>query len=95
MIRLFLLPLLALGIAVGVLIFAPLAVVLDVSAFAAAGSTGRAANGTMLDGRLEGITANGTSYGDAAARLLPSISSAARCGSLSTGQDPAGAGRGR
>lgn len=71
MIRLFLLPLFALGIAAGLLAFAPLAVVLDVSGIRRSGIDWTSATGTMLDGRLEGITANGASYGDAAARLLP------------------------
>lgn len=71
MTRLLLLPLLALGIAIGVLVFAPLSVVLDISGIRRSGLDWTSASGTVLDGRLEGIKANGSTYGDASARLLP------------------------
>lgn len=71
MIRLLLLPLLALGITIGVLVFAPLSKVLDISGIRRSGVDWTSASGTVLDGRLEGIAVNGARYGDASARLLP------------------------
>lgn len=71
MTRLLLLPLLALSVAIGVLVFAPLSVVLDVSGIRRSGLDWSSASGTVFDGRLEGIKANGSTYGNASARLLP------------------------
>jgi general secretion pathway protein N len=63
--------LLAVGVVIGAAVFAPLSVVLDAAGARRGGLEWTSARGTLLDGRLEGITHDGKTIGDAGVRLLP------------------------
>lgn len=63
--------LLIVGIVFGAAAFAPLSAVLDAAGARRGGLDWTSASGTLLDGRLEGISANGKDYGNAALRLKP------------------------
>lgn len=71
MTRLVLALLLIAGFLVGLAVFAPLGTVLGMTGAQARGINWASATGTILDGRLSGITVQGKSYGDAGLRLAP------------------------
>lgn len=71
MTRLVLILLLIAGFLAGVVMFAPLGTALNMTGAQARGINWAAASGTLLEGRLTGITAQGKSYGDASLRLAP------------------------
>ena len=63
--------LLTLGVLVGAIAFAPLSLVLETAGARRDGLDWTSASGTLLDGRLEGLEANGDNYGNVALRLKP------------------------
>ena len=71
MTRLFLVLLLVAGFFVGVFVFAPLGRVLQITGAAKHGFSWTSADGSVMDGRLQGMTFQGKSYGDAGLKLAP------------------------
>ncbi len=71
MTRLVLILLLIAGFLAGLAAFAPLGTVLNMTGAEARGINWTNASGTILNGRLTGIAAQGKSYGDAGLRLVP------------------------
>ncbi|MEQ9505756.1 MAG: type II secretion system protein N [Hyphomonas sp.] len=69
--RIALLALLAFGFLAGLIVFAPLETALRISGAEARGLGWSKAEGTILDGKLNGITLDGSSQGNAELKLMP------------------------
>lgn len=69
--RLVFLLLLAIGLVIGAVAFAPLTTVLDLAGVRKSGLDWTSSSGTLLNGRMEGIRINEKNYGDAGLKLKP------------------------